>query len=80
MTINDVCAYKIIELLQVKNITRYRLEKVSGITHGAMARIINGKNNTITMKTFFKICCALNLSPIEFLDDNLFDFNNLDLD
>ena len=80
MTINDACAKKIIKLMQAKKITQYRLEKVGGITHGAMARILIGKNNTITMKTFFKISLVLNLSPIEFLDDNLFNFNNLDLD
>ena len=80
MTVNDACAKKIIKLIQAKKITQYRLEKDSGVTHGAMNRILMGKNNTITLTTLFKICLALDISPIEFLDDELFDFNKIEVD
>ncbi len=80
MTINDACAKKIIKLIQAKKITQYRLEKDSGVTHGAMNRILMGKNNTITLTTLFKVCLALDISPIEFLNDDLFDLNKLILD
>ena len=63
MTVNDACAKKIIKLIQAKKITQYRLEKDSGVTHGAMNRILMGKNNTITLTTLFKICLALEISP-----------------
>ncbi len=79
MTVNDACAKKIIKLMQAKKITQYRLEKKSDIAHGAMNRILMGVNNTITLTTLFKICRALDISPIEFLDDELFDFNKIDL-
>ena len=80
MTVNDACAKKIIKLMQAKKITQYRLEKDSGVTHGAMTRILMGVNNTITLTTLFKICRALDISPIEFLDDELFDFNIVEID
>jgi len=80
MSVNDACARKFIKLMQERKITQYRLEQDSGVSHGAMNRILMGKNDTIEMKTFFKLCRALKVSPSKVLEDALFDFDNMYLD
>ncbi len=80
MTINDAVARKIIRLMQEQGITQYRLEKVSGITHGAMDRILTGKNKTITMTTLYRLAKGFNMTILEFLDDSLFDESNVNFE
>ena len=73
MTINDAVARRIIKLLIEKNITQYRKEKKSGVQHGAMNRILAGKNKTITMTTLYRIAKGFDMTLIEFLNDSIFD-------
>ena len=80
MTINDAIASRIIFLLRKNQMTKYRLENKANIKHSVMLNIISGKNKTITLTTLFKICNGLNISILEFLDDDLFNSNNLDYD
>lgn len=79
-TINDVVAKRTIKLMQERNFSQYKLEKESGIIHGAMDRILSGKNKTVTLTTIYKIASAFNLSLIEFFNDEIFNLNNVDLD
>lgn len=72
MTINDVTAYRIIKLMREKHITQYKLEKKSSITHGAMGRILSGKNKTINLATIYKLAKAFDMTIIEFLNDKKF--------
>ena len=80
MTINDAVAYRIIKLLNEKHITQYRLEKISTIPHGAMHRILTGKNKTITMTTLFKIASAFDMTIQDFMNDKIFLLHNLEID
>ncbi|MBQ2713515.1 MAG: helix-turn-helix transcriptional regulator [Clostridia bacterium] len=68
------------KLLQEKGITLYRLEQDSGILHGTMMKIIGEKNKNITLKTVMQIASGFNMTLIEFLDDELFDMENIDLE
>ena len=52
--------------------TQYRLEQESGITHGAMDRILNSQNKTVTLATVYKLARGFNISVMEFLDCDLF--------
>ena len=47
MTVNDAVAKRIAMLLQEKNMSQYRLEQESGIQHGSMQCIMNGRNKTV---------------------------------
>ncbi len=79
MTTNDAVAKRILKLLQEKGITLYRLEQKSGVYHGVMDRILKGKNKTIAADTLFKLAHGFDMSIIEFLDDELFKFEDLDI-
>jgi len=80
LTINDAVASRILELLKEKKITQYRLEQDSGITHGAMDRILNGQNKTVTLTTVYKLARGFNMSFFDFLDDEKFKSPLLEID
>ena len=71
MTVNDAVAKRISDILKSKNITQYRLEQNSGIDHGSMQCIMNGRNKTVTLTTLIKIARGLNMTLSEFLDDDI---------
>lgn len=80
MTLNDAVAMRVIKLLKERGMSVYRLEQKSGIIHGALNRILDGKNKTVTLTTIYKLARGLNISVTEFLDDDLFRSENLEID
>lgn len=80
MTLNDAVANRVLKLLQERNMTLYRLEQNSGIVHGAMDRIITGQNNTVTLTTIYKLARGFDMTYIEFLDDEVFRSEELEID
>ena len=80
MTVNDAVAKRISMLLKEKNITQYRLEQESGIQHGSMQCIMNGRNKTVTLSTVILLAKGFNISLTEFLDDEIFSSEYLDVE
>ena len=78
MTVNNAVAKRISKLLEEKNISQYRLEQESGIQHGSMQCIMNGRNKTVTLSTLIMLAKGFGISLIEFLDDDLFSPDNFD--
>lgn len=80
MTVNDAVARRITKLLQEKDMTQYRLELDSGIQHGSMQCIMNGRNKTVTLSTVIMLARGFNISLTEFLDDDLFRSDDLEVE
>ena len=80
MTVNEAVAKRILTLLNEKGITQYRLEQESGIQHGSMQCIMNGRNKTVTLSTVMMLARGFHISLIEFLDDSIFANEDLDID
>ena len=80
MTINDAVANRTIRLLKEKGITQYRLEQNSGIKHGAMDRILGGQNKTVTMTTVYNLARGFDMSFFEFINDEVFYSEELEID
>ncbi len=80
MTVNDAVAKRISKLLQEKNISQYRLEQESGIQHGSMQCIMNGRNKTVTLSTVMMLANGFGMSLTEFLDDEIFTSEDLELE
>ena len=78
MTVNDAVAKRIAQLLEEKNMTKYKLEQRSGVFHGAMERILYGKNKTVTLSTIYKLAHGFDMTLIEFLDDDVFRSEEID--
>ena len=80
MTVNDAVAKRISDLLKEKNMTQYRLEQESGIQHGSMQCIMNGRNKTVTLSTVIMLARGFGISLTEFLDDVIFSSDSLDIE
>ena len=80
LTVNNAVAIRISKLLQEKNMTQYRLEQESGIQHGSMQCIMNGRNKTVTLSTVIMLSKGFNMSLTEFLDDEIFNSDELELE
>ena len=80
MTVNDAIAKRISKLLRENNMSQYRLEQKSGIQHGSMQCIMNGRNKTVTLSTVIMIARGFNMSLTEFLNDEIFLSENLEVE
>ncbi|MBE6694566.1 MAG: helix-turn-helix transcriptional regulator [Ruminococcaceae bacterium] len=80
MTVNDAVAKRVAKLLKEKNMTQYRLEQVSGVQHGSMQCIMNGRNKTVTLSTVIMLASGFEMSLSEFLDDEIFMPDDLELE
>lgn len=80
MTVNNAIAKRIENLLKEKSMTQYRLEQNSGIQHGSMQCIMNGRNKTVTLSTVMMLARGFGISLVEFLDDELFRSDELEIE
>ncbi|MBQ7307634.1 MAG: helix-turn-helix transcriptional regulator [Clostridia bacterium] len=80
MNLNRAFALRLSNLLIEKNMSKYRLEKETGLTHSALRYIFNEINNDVKFSTIVKVCKALNISVVEFFNHELFNLENLDTD
>ena len=80
MTVNDAVAKRISKLLKEKNMSQYRLEQESGIQHGSMQCIMNGRNKTVTLSTVILLARGFGMSLTEFLDDEIFGSEELEIE
>lgn len=77
MKLNKIISTRIRQLLSERNMTQYRLEQLSGLTHNTMLCIMNARYQSCNLKTLMKIIQALNISVKEFFDDPMFEFENI---
>ena len=80
MTVSQAVAKRITILLKDKQMTQYRLEKNSHIQHGSMQCIMNGRNKTTTLSTVIMIARGFDMTVDEFLNDELFRSEMLEVE
>lgn len=80
MTLNKAFAMRISALLIKNNLSKYQLERETGITHSAMRYIFNEVNKEVKFSTIVKVADFFGMSLAEFLDDDIFKIDNLDVD
>ena len=80
MTVNKAVAMRISELLIKKNMTQYRLEIKSGLSHSRISCIMREKNKTVTLSTVLLLAMGFDMTILEFLDSPFFDTNKLEIE
>ena len=80
MTVNNAVAKRITKLLNEKNMSQYRLEQESGIQHGSMQCIMNGRNKTVTLSTVILLAKGFGMTLTEFLNDEVFTYEDLEIE
>ena len=80
MKISQAVALRIAELLKTKDLTQYRLEQITGISHDTIKSIMKGKAKGVNLRTLIAIADGFDMTVSEFLDCNLFKYDNLNMD
>lgn len=80
MNICKAVKTRINALLVEKDMTLYRLEQKSGILHGTMMCIMGEKNKNVTLKTIYQIARGFDMSFIDFLNDEIFFDEKLEIE
>ena len=80
MTISKAVSIRINELLKENQMTQYKLEQKSGISHDTIKSIMKGKAKGVNLKTIIAIADGFELTVSEFLNNDLFLYNSLDMD
>lgn len=80
MTISKAVSIRINELLKENKMTQYKLEQKTGISHDTIKSIMKGKAKGVNLKTVIAIADGFDMTVHEFLNNDLFFYNNLDMD
>lgn len=80
MNISQAVALRIKELLKEKNLTQYRLEQIAGLSHDTVKSIMKGKAKGVNLKTLISISDGFGVTVSEFLNSELFLYDNLNMD
>lgn len=65
------------ELLFEKNMTQYRLTKITCLNEKTISDLLKGKTADVKFSTIYLISNALNISLIEFFNSPLFNEENI---
>lgn len=72
MNIGTAVKERILELCKKENLTINRLSTLSGVTQSTVNNITSGRNNSTTISTIKKLCDGLNITIIDFFNDDIF--------
>ena len=78
--LNDVVVERLCKYMGEQNLTQYRLAQLSGIPFPTIKSIMQRRTKGISLKTIILLSNGLGISPSEFLNDNSFLADNLDLE
>ena len=79
MNISEAVTKRILQLLKQKNLTQYKLAQKATLSRETIKSIIKGKTKGVSLKTLVYIADGFDMSVAEFLNCDLFLFDNLDL-
>ena len=78
--LNDVVVERLCKYMGEQNLTQYRLAQLSGIPFPTIKSIMQRRTKGISLKTIILLSNGLGITPSEFLNDNSFLADNLDLE
>jgi len=79
-TVAEVVVKRIKELLKEKDMSVYRLEKITATSHSTMQTLMRADNNSVNLKTVLLIIRGLGVTAAEFFDSPMFEDEDLDVD
>ena len=79
MKLAQAVGKRVQELLFEKNVTQYRLSKLTCLNDKTISDLIKGKTNDVNFSTIYLICVALDISLEEFCNTTLLDKANIEI-
>ncbi len=80
MKLNKAFALRVRAVLKEKKMTQYKLAQETGLYHSTLTDILNCKYKTPNFRNITLIIRALGMSMTEFFDDELFNFEKLEIE
>lgn len=79
-TVAKAVVSRIKEILIEKDMSRYRLEKITAMSHNTMQTLMRADNNSVNLKTVLLVCRGLGVTAEYFFSSPLFEDEDLDVD
>jgi len=79
MKVQKAVAIRLSNLMLKHNITQYEVAKRMNTDKNTVKHILNEDYKSIKFDTVIKLAQAFNMTLLEFLDDKVFNYDNLDL-
>lgn len=79
MTVQKAVALRLSNLMLKHNITQYEVAKRMNTDKNTVKHILNEDYKSIKLDTVIKIAQAFDLTLLEFFDNKVFDYENLDI-
>lgn len=79
-TLNDVVVERLLKYMDERNLTQYKLAQISGVPFPTIKSIMQRRTKGISLKTIILIANGLGITPAEFINDESFFAENLDLE
>jgi transcriptional regulator with XRE-family HTH domain len=79
-TVSNAVVTRIKELLEQKNMSVYRLEKITAMSHNTMQTLMRADNNSVNLKTVLLVVRGLGITAQVFFASPLFEDDDLDVD
>lgn len=72
MQLSDATRLRIKDLLKLNNMRMYDLCKTSGVPCSTLSDFMNAKTKLLKLDTLLHLCEGLNITLVEFFDNELF--------
>ncbi|MGN0765946.1 MAG: helix-turn-helix domain-containing protein [Christensenellales bacterium] len=77
MTIAEALSKRLIQLMEERNMTAYRLSMLSGVNQTTIADIKKMRNTAVNVRIIFELCQGLGIDLSEFFSDPVFQNENI---
>ena len=78
--LNEVVVERLCKYMGEKDLTQYKLAQLSGLPFPTIKSIMQRRTKTINLKTIILLAQGLGITPAEFINDESFSAQNLNLD
>ncbi len=79
MKLSTAVAMRISKILNEKNMSQYRLERIIAMPHNTMKTLMGERNKSVNLRTVMQIIKGLDMTPAEFFNDPLFESDELEI-
>lgn len=77
MSLSEAVSLRVKELMAERNLTQYRLYKLSGVAQTTIGDIRLRRNKSVSLSIIYEIAQGLDMSLYEFFDSPLFKGDNI---
>lgn len=79
-SISEAVVERLCVFMGERNLTQYKLAQLSGVPFPTIKSIMQRRTKDITLKTIIMLANGLGMTPSEFLNNEIFLADNLDLE